>query len=68
MSTAIAAAFLPIVGNHGYSSMFLFWAGCTVIYLVTAAFFLPETRGRTLEEIEARFAGTSVAVRSPGAA
>ena len=46
-STAIAAMFLPVVGNYGYSAMFLFWAACTVVYFVTAAFFLPETKGRT---------------------
>jgi len=55
VSTAIAAAFLPTVGNYGYSTMFFFWAGCTVVYFVTAAFFLPETKGRTLEEIEEYF-------------
>lgn len=57
VSTGIAAFFLPIVGNSGYSSMFLFWAGCTVIYFITAAFFLPETKGKTLEEIEEYFEG-----------
>jgi hypothetical protein len=55
VSTAIAAFFLPTVGNYGYSTMFFAFAGCTVIYFVTAAFFLPETKGRTLEEIEAYF-------------
>jgi hypothetical protein len=54
--TLIAAAFLPIVGNVGFYAMFLFWAGCTVVYFITAAFFLPETRGRSLEQIEAAFA------------
>jgi len=57
VSTSIAAFFLPIVGNHGYFAMFAFWAGCTVIYFITAAFFLPETKGRTLEEIEEYFEG-----------
>lgn len=57
VSTGIAAFFLPIVGNYGYSAMFGFWAACTVIYFITAAFFLPETKGRTLEEIEEHFAG-----------
>ena len=55
ISTLIAALFLPVVGIFGYYAMFFFWAGCTVIYFVTATFFLPETRGRTLEEIEKYF-------------
>jgi SP family myo-inositol transporter-like MFS transporter 13 len=55
VSTAIAAVFLPVVGNHGYFAMFLFWAACTVVYFITAAFFMPETKGKTLEEIEACF-------------
>ena len=57
ISTAIAALFLPVVGIFGYYAMFLFWAGCTVLYFLTATFFLPETRGRTLEEIEKYFEG-----------
>ncbi len=55
VSTGIAAFFLPIVGNYGYSAMFGFWAACTVVYFITAAFFLPETKGKTLEEIEEFF-------------
>jgi MFS family permease len=57
ISTAIAALFLPVVGIFGYYAMFLFWAGCTVLYFLTATFFLPETKGRTLEEIEKYFEG-----------
>ena len=57
VSTLIAAVFLPIVGNYGYYAMFAFWAACTVIYFVAATFFLPETKGRTLEEIEEHFEG-----------
>ena len=55
VATGIAAFFLPIVGNYGYFAMFGFWAGCTVIYFITAAFFLPDTKGKTLEEIEEHF-------------
>ena len=59
VSTGIAAVFLPTVGKYGYSTMFFGFAGCTVIYFITAAFFLPETKGKTLEEIEAHFEGPS---------
>ena len=61
ISTAIAAVFLPVVGNYGYAAMFVFWALCTVVYFSTASFFLPETKGKTLEEIEAHFDGTRLA-------
>jgi MFS transporter, SP family, solute carrier family 2 (myo-inositol transporter), member 13 len=57
VSTGIAAVFLPTVGKYGYSTMFFGFAGCTVIYFITAAVFLPETKGKTLEEIEAYFEG-----------
>lgn len=59
VATLIAAVFLPTVGRYGYSTMFFGFAACTVIYFVTAAFFLPETKGKTLEEIEAHFEGAS---------
>ena len=57
ISTTSAATFLPTVGQYGYSTMFFIFAGCTVVYFVTAFFFLPETKGKTLEEIEAHFVG-----------
>ncbi|HEX3822776.1 MAG TPA: MFS transporter [Candidatus Sulfotelmatobacter sp.] len=57
VSTTIAAIFLPTVGKYGYSTMFFGFAACTVIYFVTAVWFLPETKGKTLEEIEAHFEG-----------
>ena len=55
VSTAIAAAFLPTVGRCGYAMAFWAFAGSTVVYFITATFFLPETKGKTLEEIEAYF-------------
>lgn len=56
-STTLAGIFLPFVSKHGYSSIFFLFAGFTVVYFVVAAFFLPETKGKTLEEIEAHFEG-----------
>jgi MFS transporter, SP family, solute carrier family 2 (myo-inositol transporter), member 13 len=61
ISTTIAAVFLPTVGRWGYSSVFFMFAACTVIYFVTTTFFLPETKGKTLEEIEEHFEGGSKA-------
>ncbi|MGA2979407.1 MAG: MFS transporter [Terriglobales bacterium] len=59
VSTTIAAVFLPTVGKYGYSTMFFGFAACTVIYFITAVVFLPETKGKTLEEIEAHFEGAA---------
>jgi SP family myo-inositol transporter-like MFS transporter 13 len=58
VSTTLAAIFLPVVSNYGYSTMFFVFAGFTVIYFITAVFFLPETKGKTLEEIEEHFERT----------
>ncbi|MGD1077227.1 MAG: MFS transporter [Candidatus Sulfotelmatobacter sp.] len=60
VSTTIAAIFLPTVGKYGYSTMFFGFAASTVIYFITATWFLPETKGKTLEEIEAHFEGATV--------
>jgi hypothetical protein len=63
VSTTLAAIFLPVVSKHGYSTMFFLFASFTIIYLITVTFFLPETKGKTLEEIERYFEGTT-AVRA----
>jgi len=55
VSTILAGIFLPFVSKYGYSTMFFVFAGFTVIYILTAAIFLPEIKGKTLEEIEEYF-------------
>jgi hypothetical protein len=55
VSTTLAIIFLPIASKYGYSAMFFLFAGFTVIYFISAAFFLPETKGKTLEQIEEHF-------------
>jgi len=55
VSAILQAIFLPFVAKHNYSSMFYLFASFTVVYFLTTAFLLPETKGKTLEEIEAHF-------------
>ncbi|HVW21394.1 MAG TPA: sugar porter family MFS transporter [Opitutaceae bacterium] len=55
ISAGLAAVFLPVVGRWGYGPIFLFCAACTAVYFLVAAVLLPETKGKTLEEIEAAF-------------
>jgi MFS family permease len=54
-STTLAGIFLPFVSKYGYSTIFFLFSGFTVIYFLIATVFLPETKGKTLEEIEAHF-------------
>ena len=55
VSATIATAFPAWKDAWGFPAVFYCLAGFTVVYFVTAAFFLPETKGRTLEEIEQYF-------------
>jgi MFS transporter, SP family, solute carrier family 2 (myo-inositol transporter), member 13 len=63
----LQAIFLPTVGHYGYASMFYAFAACTVVYFLTVTLFLPETRGKTLEEIEVLFSssGAKEAAKEP---
>lgn len=61
VSTILAGIFLPFVSKYGYSAMFFLFSSFTVVYFITIVFFLPETKGKTLEEIEAHFEGKATA-------
>lgn len=56
VTIATTSLFLPIIGNYGYAAMWAVWFVCTLGYFLFSAFILPETMGKTLEEIEADFA------------
>lgn len=66
VSTTMAGIFLPVVSRHGYSAIFLIFTAFTALYFLIAVFIVPETKGKTLEEIEQLFAGTSQACKSTG--
>ena len=55
VSTLIALLFLPSVGQYGYGQVFFVFAGFSIVFTLIAAFWLPETKGKTLEEIETQF-------------
>ena len=50
----LASTFLPWVNRWGWYSMFFFFAVNGVLYFITAC-FIPETRGKSLEELERLF-------------
>jgi sugar porter (SP) family MFS transporter len=49
----ISLTFLPLLESIGEPATFWLYGGINVIYLLFAFFFIPETKERTLEEIEA---------------
>ncbi len=56
VSAGIATVFPKwCAATNDNGTVFFVLAGFTVVYFVTAAFFLPETKGRTLEEVEQYF-------------
>ncbi len=57
VAATLQGIFLPFVSKHGYSRMFFLFAVFTLVYLVVVTLFLPETKGKTLEEIEQHFEG-----------
>lgn len=51
-SALLGNIFMWVVAGVGYSGLFFMFAAFTVVYLLIAVFPLPETRGRSLEDIE----------------
>ena len=56
VAMAITSSFLPWANAWGYDGICFTLAACTIVYFVTVAFFMPETKGKALEEIERFFA------------
>ena len=52
---AISDAFLQWVEKSGYANVLFWLAGFSFVYFLVAALLLPETKGKTLAEIEAYF-------------
>ena len=58
----LASWFRPWVAAWGWSSMFFFFAVNGVLYFITAC-FIPETKGKTLDELEHLFDSKSTTTR-----
>ena len=59
----LASSFLPWVNAWGWASMFFFFAANGVIYFLVSL-FIPETKGKTLEELEHLFEAKSQSCKS----
>ena len=57
ISSILANVFPVLTQSIGMSGIFFMLAGFSVIYFLVAAFVLPETKGKTVEEIEEYFRG-----------
>ena len=55
ISSILANVFPVLTESIGYSGIFFLLAACSVVYFIIAAFVLPETKGKTIEEIEEYF-------------
>lgn len=60
----LASWFRPWVAAWGWSSMFFFFAVNGVLYFATAC-FIPETKGKTLDELEHLFDNKRTTTRKP---
>ena len=55
ISTGLQATFLPIAERAGFSALFAILICFAIGYFVTVSVFMPETKGKSLEEIEEFF-------------
>ena len=55
----IADQLLLVGAHHGFAPMFFLFAASSAVYFLTTVFFLPETKGRTLAEVERMWEGKS---------
>ena len=54
VNTILALAFPVAAQQFGQAPPFFFFAGATVVQLIVVALFYPETKGQTLEELQAK--------------
>jgi sugar porter (SP) family MFS transporter len=54
MNTAILFSFPVLAHEFSKQTPFIFFAAATVLQLVVVSFFYPETKGRTLEELQSK--------------
>ena len=48
-----------MISNIGYGT-YLFFASCTILMVIWAYFYVPETKGRTLESMDQLFGATTI--------
>lgn len=60
----IADQLLLVGARYGYAPMFFLFALSSSVYFLTAVFLLPETKGKTLGEIERIWAGEPAEVKN----
>ncbi len=54
-ATILSSTFLSMLNHIGMSLTYCFFAFCCFLYFLIAKYGLPETKGRTLEDIQAEF-------------
>lgn len=62
---AVVRGFPSLKDAIGADATFWIFMGCTVVSLFFIFFFLPETKGKTLEEIERLFSNKPVTLQGP---